>query len=400
MKKLPAFWEAQAMTRTEVILRAVQGKLNWLQAADICGVSPRQMRRLRERYEQFGVEGLRDGRGRPRRERVPLATVDEVCRLKATVYPDFSVRQFHEHLTEQHGVRVSYTWTRLVLQAAGVVEKAPARGKHRRRRERRAARGMMLHIDGSTHEWIVGLPPRDLILVLDDADGRELYGQFFPQEGTRSTLTALHAVLRRYGRFAELYHDCGSHFGRTSRAGAGPDERQDGQVTRVLRALGIRQIFARSPQARGRSERAFGTVQQRLPPELRLAGIRDYDAANRFLDEVFWPDFNRRFTVAPACPESAFVPLVGFDLDLLLSIQHERVVRGDNTVAFANRALQIPPSPTRMHFVRCPVLVHEFLDGDLGISYQGRLLARYAADGQLREPPPPAAARRAARGAR
>ncbi len=214
-----------------------------------------------------------------------------------------------------------------------------------------------------------------------------LYGQFVVEEGTRSTLAALREVLLSHGRFAELYHDCGSHFGRTSRAGEGPDEQQDGQVTRVLRTLGIRQIFARSPQARGRSERAFGTLQQRLPPELRLAGITDYAAANRFLNEVFWPDFNRRFTVEPASPENAFVPLVGLDPDLLLSVHHERVVRADNTVSFRHLALQIPPTGQRYHYVRCPVIVHEFLDDTLGISYQGCLLSRYTATGLLLHPP-------------
>lgn len=375
------------MTRREVIVKAIAGKLTWLQAADICGITARQMRRLRFRYEQFGLDGLRDGRSRLRRKRIPFTTIREICRLKEKVYPDFTVKQFHEHLTETHGIQVSYTWTRAILQEAGIVEKAEARGQHRRRRERRPLRGMMLHIDGSTHGWLPELPTQDLIVVLDDADGRVLYGQFFPQEGTVSTLTALREVLLRHGRFAELYHDCGSHFGRTSRAGEGPDEQQDGQVTRVLRLLGIRQIFARSPQARGRSERAFGTMQQRLPPELRLAGITAYDAANRFLNEVFWPDFNRRFTVEPTSAESAFVPLVGIDLDLLLSIHHERVVRADNTVLFHHLALQIPPTGQRYHYVRCPVIVHEFLDGTLGISYQNQLLSRYAATGLLLDPP-------------
>jgi len=375
------------MTRTAVILKAIQGQLSWPQAADICGISARHLRRLRYRYEQFGLDGLRDGRGRPRRKQLSFATIREICRLKEQVYPDFSVKQFHEHLTETHGIQVSYTWTRLLLQAAGIVEKAEARGKHRRRRERRSARGMMLHIDGSTHAWLPDQPRQDLIVVLDDADGRVLYGQFVVEEGTVSTLAALREVLLSHGRFAELYHDCGSHFGRTSRAGEGPDEQQDGQVTRVLRTLGIRQIFARSPQARGRSERAFGTLQQRLPPELRLAGITDYAAANRFLNEVFWLDFNRRFTVTPTCAESAFVPLVGLDLDLLLSVHHERVVRADNTVSFRHLALQIPPTGQRYHYVRCPVIVHEFLDDTLGISYQGCLLSRYTATGLLLHPP-------------
>jgi hypothetical protein len=256
---------------------------------------------------------------------------------------------------------------------------------------------MLLHLDASTHEWLAGQPMWDLNVVLDDADGRILDARFVPQEGTASTFAALHAVLRRQGRFVELYTDRGSHFCHTSVAGAGPDAVQDGEVSRALRALGIRHILARSPEARGRSERAFGTIQGRLPPELRVAGITDYAAANGYLVQHFVPDFNRRFTVPPAHAGSAFVPLVGIDLELLLSAQHQRVVRNDSTVLFAALPLQLPPRPERAHYVRCPVLVHEFPEGTLGISYQGRLLARYDREGHLLSPVAPARRRPAAR---
>ena len=267
-----------------------------------------------------------------------------------------------------------------------MVEKEPARGKYRRQRERRPMVGMLVHMDASTHEWIADLPMQDLVIALDAADGRILYGRFFPQEGVASTFAALDAVLRRYGRFLELYTDRGSHFCRTEQAGQGPAEEQHGQVTRALHALGIRQILARSPQARGRSERAFGTIQGRLPQELRVNQITDYQAANGYLEQVFIPDFNRRFTVRPAHKESAFVKLAGIELELVLSAREERVVRNDNTVGFHNLILQLPPSRQRIHFVRCPVTVHQFSDGNLGISYQGRLLARYDCEGELLHP--------------
>ena len=170
--------------------------------------------------------------------------------------------------------------------------------------------GMLVHLDGSTHEWIAGLPRQDLVVALDDADGRILYARFFPQEGTASTFTALASVVRNYGRFCELYTDRGSHFCQSAPAGDVAEE-QHGQVSQALRALGIQQILARSPQARGRSERACGTIQRRLPQELRHHGITDYDAANRYLQQHFIADFNRRFTVKPAQPESAFVKLAG-----------------------------------------------------------------------------------------
>ena len=316
------------------------------------------------------------------RQRIPLEVIRKLCHLKKEVYPDFSVRHFYEYATEEHGLKISYNWARVVLEEAGIVEKAPARGKHRRRRERRPMTGMLIHNDGSTHEWVEGLPQWDLIITMDDADGRILHGEFVPQEGTMSTFMALEHVLQRYGRFCEFYHDCGSHFGHTRVAGQGPDEEQNGQVSRVLKTLGIRQIFARSPQARGRSERAFGTIQGRLPQELRLAGIKDYEKANDYLKKVFIPKFNRQFGVKPMQPETAFVPLVGIDLKLLLSIQGQRIVKNDNTVTYETVILQIPENDHRPHYVRCPVTVHEFPGGTLGVSYQGKLLGEYQKDGK------------------
>jgi transposase len=376
------------MTRKEVIVRAIAKELSWIQAADICGITARHMRRLKQRYEQSGYDGLVDGRGgKPRRQRIPLATIEQLCQLRREQYAEFSVQHFWEKATEVHGLAISYTWAKLALQAAGLAEKSPGRGKYRRRRERRPLRGLMLHLDGSTHEWVAGEPMQDLIVVQDDADSRIHYAQFVPQEGTLSTFAALKQVLHRAGRFAELYTDRGAHFCHTPIAGQAATTAHQGQVSRALKALGIRQILAYSPQARGRSERTFQTIQGRLPQELRAAGITTYAAANEYLAQVFVPDFNRRFTVTPPQAGSAFVPLIGVDLDLLLSVHHERTVTNDSTVSFHSLSLQLPRRTDRAHYVRCPVLVHEFPEGTLGISYQGRLLARYARDGQLLSAP-------------
>jgi len=376
--------EAKAVTRKEVIVRAIAKELTWIQAAEICGITARQMRRLKWRYEQYGYDGLVDGRGgKTRRKRIPLATIEELCELRRDKYAEFSVQHFWEKATEVHRLVISYTWAKLVLQAAGLAEKNPARGKYRRQRERRPLRGMMLHLDGSTHEWLADEPMQDLMVLQDDADSRIHYARFVPQEGTLSSFAALKHVLQHAGRFCELYTDRGSHFCYTPVAGQAATTEHAGHVSRALKALGIRQILAYSPQARGRSERTFQTIQGRLPQELRVAGITTYAAANEYLERVFIPDFNRRFTVTPAQAGSAFVPLVGVDLELLLSVQHERTVWNDSTVSFAGVKLQLPPQPDRTHYVRCPVLVHEFPEGTLGISYQGRLLARYSRDGQL-----------------
>jgi transposase len=376
--------EAKKMTRYEIVLKATAGKLTWTQAAEVLGITPRHMRRLRTEYREHGIVAFHDNRGgRPRRKRIKEDTVEMICRLKSEVYDDFSVQHFYEKLTEEHGVQISYSWTMNILQEAGIVKKARGRGRYFRKRERRPMRGMMLHIDGSTHEWIPGLPMWDLIAVLDDADGKLLYAQFFEEEGTLSTFAALQHVLKKNGRFSELYHDRGSHFGRTSKAGQRPDDDQNGQVTRALKALGIKQIFGNTPQARGRGERAFGTIQGRLPQELRLNGIKTYQDANVFLEKEFKRSFNRRFTVKPRLPEAAFVPLAGIDLSLLLSVQHERTVKNDNTVQFRGTTLQLPSTRARHHYARCPVLVHELTKGTLAVSYQGNLVAEYTTDGEV-----------------
>ena len=273
------------MTRREVITKAIAKQLTWVQASEILGISARHARRLRHKVERWGMSAVMDQRGgRPRRQRIKAGTIELLCRLKRDVYADFSLRHFYEHVTEKHGVKVSYNWLRLMLQEAGVVEKEPARGQYRRQRERRPLVGMLVHLDASTHQWIAGLPMQDLVVALDDADGRILYARFFPQEGTASTFAALESVVRNYGRFCELYTDRGSHFCQSGPAGEVADE-QHGQVSQALRALGIQHILARSPQARGRSERAFGTIQGRLPQELRHNGITDYAAANRYLEQ-------------------------------------------------------------------------------------------------------------------
>lgn len=374
--------EVKRMTRYEIIGKAIQGELKWVEAANILGVSARHMLRLRERYENFGIEGMRDKRtGRRMPSRIPKDEVEEVCRLKREVYPDFTTKHFHRFAVAKHGVKMSYSWALTILQARGLVTPERSRGTYRRRRERRAMLGMMLHQDASTHTWIAGIPMQDLVVTMDDATSRILHAKFHEQEGTRSTLDGISYVLRKHGRFCEFYTDRGSHYCHTTAAGEAPDPEQDGQVARVLQALGIRHIRARSPQARGRSERAFKTIQEQLVPELRLAGIRTYEAANAYLERSYVPAYNRRHAVAPAQPESVFTSMVGMNLDLLLSVQHDRVVRNDNTVMFERLGLQLPSTAERFHFARCKVVVHEFLDDTIGVSFQGRLVGRFTRDG-------------------
>lgn len=371
------------MTREEVLKKALKGKITWTQAALILGVTDRQVRRLRQAFSKGGKAALVDGRARPREERrIPESTVIELCRLRRELYSDFSVRHFYEFATEKHGLVLSYTKAKDILQSNALAIKSAGRGKHRRKRERRPMLGMLVHLDASTHRWIGGLPNHDLVVALDDATSEILFARFFEQEGVLSTLYAVKHILKTRGRFCELYTDRGSHFCNTRVARSGPDQIQQGPVPIALSALKITQIWAYSPQARGRSERAFGTLQGRLPQELRLAGIKDYEAANRYLDDHFIQDFNTRFTVPAEQPESAFVPVVGLDLDLLLSSRTSRIVGNDNTVRFDKLRLQIPRGTDRPHYFRCEVTVHEFPEGDLGVSYQDKLLARFDRRGE------------------
>jgi transposase len=370
-------WE-RAMKIQEVILRAVAKKITWWQAAEIIGISDRSLRRWRWRYEQHGYDGLFDRRrGRPSPKRVPLPTVEEVLRLYPERYHDFNVRHFHEKLREEHGIELSYTWVKLALQGAGLVKKARKRGVHRRRRERRPLPGMMLHLDGSSHQWFQDDRWYDLIEVLDD------YAQLVEEESTRTVMAALQEVVERKGRFCALYSDRASHFFETPKAGGPVDPRRLTQVGRALKELGIEMIPAYSPQARGRSERRFGTWQGRLPQELRLAGIRTVEAANRFLREHYIPEINRKFSKPAAERGHAFVPVRGQDLDRIFSVQQERRVAHDNTVKWGERIWQIEKTSWRGTLAGCRVTICEHLDGRVSIVYGPQVVGRYTAEGEL-----------------
>ena len=371
------------MTVAEVCIKAMEGRITWLQAADICGLSARQLRRLRLRYEKLGLEGFRVGRaGKHQPRRIPAEVEAEVCRLRRKEYEDFTVQHFLEMLREKHDFTYGYTWLLTMLQRNGLAERHTTPGSYRRKRERRPMTGMLLHLDASRHAWLGQSQPMwDLNVLLDDADGRILHGLFVPEEGVRSTQLALRDVLVRHGRFCELYTDRGSHFCTTTKAEHGPDDVQNGTVSRALALLGIHHILARTPQARGRSERCFGTIQGRLPQELSLDGITSYEAGNRYLQERFMPAFNGRFTVTPREPESAFTRLDVREIDMALSERFSRKVRADNTVEFQKMELQLGRGAIRQHFARCPVTVHRMVDDTLLITHDGTVIGRYTADG-------------------
>ena len=258
----------------DVLLKAMARKITWWAAAEILGVTDRTMRRWREKLEKDGYAGLADRcKGKPSAQRIPLATVEEALGLYQGTYYDLNIRHFHEKLRDEHAIHLSYTWVQKALQGAGLVAKRHKRGPHRRRRPRRPMPGMLLHIDGSEHRWLNDDRWYDLIVILDDATSEIYYAQLVEEESTRTVMAALKEVVEKKGRFCALYSDRASHFFETPKAGGPVDPRRLTQVGRALRELGVQMIPAYSPQARGRSERRFGTWQGRLPPELRLAGI-------------------------------------------------------------------------------------------------------------------------------
>lgn len=377
-----AAWE-RAMKVQEVILRAMARRISWWQAAEIIGVSDRQMRRWHRRYELWGYDGLLDRRkGKPSPRRVPLAVAEQVLRLYQEKYFDFNVRHFHEKLGEEHGIDLSYSWVKLALQGAGLVKKARKRGVHRKRRPRRPLPGMLVHLDGSRHAWFQDDRWHDLIVVLDDATSEVYYAQLVEEESTRTVMAALKEVIEERGIFCALYSDRASHFFETPKAGGSIDPRRLTQVGRALKELGIQMIPAYSPQARGRMERNFATWQGRLPQELRLRGIGTVEEAHRFLREDYLPEFNRRFAVPAAQVGSAFLPLAGQDLDRIFSIQHERVVAQDNTVKLGERLWQIEKTPWRGTLAGCRVMISEHLDGRVTLRYGPHLVGCYDAEGR------------------
>jgi transposase len=358
----------------EVNSKFGRGELTTEQAAQILGVSITTFFRKRTRFAEEGEGGLVDRRiGKMSAKRISVDEVMRIITLFETQYYDFTVKHFHEKLTQQ-GITHSYTFVKNALQQAGVSKKAKKRGQHRRKRPRKPLQGMMIHQDGSTHEWVPG-KQWDLIVTMDDATS-EIYSMFFcEEEGTMSSFQGLSETFAKKGLPCSLYVDRGSHYFVTPSAGGKVSKDFLTQVGRAMKQLGIEMIPAYSPEARGRSERMFGTLQKRLPQELRLRDIKDMDSANRFLREIFLPEHNARFAKSAECEGDAFTPLTGFSLNEVLCIQEERVVSKDNTVHYKGQILQINEDKVRFSYAKCSVRVHEYPDRTLAVFYGPRKLS-------------------------
>jgi len=364
----------------EVLERHERGSLTQAEAGEMLGMSERTFRRWQVRYREEGAAGLVDGRvGKPSPRRADAGEIARARALYAEMYGGFTAKHFHEKLVERHGYRLGYTVTRLALQASGELRRAPRRGAHRRKRPRRPLPGMLLHQDAARHGWLAGKPALDLVVTLDDATSA-IYSAFLvAEEGTASSFRALTEVVGTQGLFCALYTDRGGHYFHTPVAGGPVDREHPTQVGRALAQLGIEHVAAYSPQARGRSERAFRTLEDRLPKELALAGITEVAAANAWLRAVYLPAHNARFAVAAEEEGSAFVPAAPAQWREVLCRQETRQVGNDNCVRWKGRALQIPTSPLRSHFARTAVRLHEYPDGAVALFWGPHRIADFPA---------------------
>lgn len=375
------------MRFSDVLDRTERSELIQIEAAELLGISERTFRRWRDRHREEGRSGLSDRRLEPSPRRASVAEIERMLGLYRDIYRGFTVKHFHEHLVKRHGYTLGYTVTKLHLHRAGLVIPARGRSAHRKKRPRRPMVGMMLHQDASTHAWLPwDAGQHDLVVTMDDATSA-IYSAFLvDQEGTASSLRGVREVIAAHGLFCSLYTDRGSHYFETPVAGARVSKTVLTQFGRALRQLGIEHIAAYSPQARGRSERVFSTLQDRLPKELALAGIGTVEATNAWLRDVYIPEHNRRFAIAAEQTGSAFA----IDKDgvwrEILCVQEERRVGNDNTVKWRRSILQLPASRLRSHFVKATVRVHEYPDGRLAVFWGPHRLADYEANGAIVEP--------------
>ncbi len=386
MKRAQVLQEIRKMQFEQVYTGWKKRSLTQEEAARILGVTDRTFRRYINRYDKEGLEGIYDKRlTQASHRRAPLDEVLNVCNIYKEKYSDFNVRHFYRWYQQEHEGKRSYSWVKDTLQKKGLVQQGQAKGQHRKQRERSPYSGMMIHQDGSTHEWV---PDKiwDLIVTMDDATN-EHYSMFFVyEEGTASSFKGVREVIELFGLFSSFYSDRGSHYWFTPKAGGRVDKINLTQFGRAMTQLGIEMIPAYSPQARGRSERMFKTHQDRLVKELAMAGITDMAKANKYIKEIYMPNFNNEFAKPAPENQSVFVPWAGEDIKDILCEQHKRTVNNSNCISFKNLTLQIPKDKYRCHYVKARVKVNLHDDGTMAVFHGPRKLATYDIKGNLLKP--------------
>ncbi len=360
------------------------GKITLKEASEKIGVSYRQAKRISRAIRDNGMRALVHGnQGRPSNHRLKESLRERVLTLSKEVYWDLNDTHFTEKLREDEGIDLNRETVRKLRREAGISPKRRRRGpKHRKRRERKVQEGWMVLWDGSPHQWFgPEQPPCCLMSAMDDATGKIVAAQFFPFEGTAAYLWLLKEMIKHYGIPVSVYQDRHGSLHRNDDHWSLEEQlagRQDPtQVGLVLEALGIRPISAYSPQAKGRIERAFGTLQDRLMAELRLAGISTVKEGNAFLRK-FIKAFNRKFSVRAKDSQSAWRKLSpGLDLDRIVSIQYRCTVGNDNAVRLGEMILDIAPGPQRRSYAKEKVEVRQLLDGSWRVYHKDQMIAKH-----------------------
>jgi len=351
----------EEVKRYGVIAATLEGKMTSREAAVVLGISTRQVKRLKVKVRKEGPSGARHGnRDKPSPKAFPEAIRERVIELANKKYFDFNFSHLSEMLHEREGIKINRETLRRWLRPQGFGDKIRRQRKHRKRRKRSEREGHMLFLDGSPHEWF-GEEKNTLLLATDDATGKPLYGLFQKEEDLEGCFKVCENVFRRLGRPSVFYLDRASQF-KTTRHTSDPVEPT--QFERAMSELGIRLIFAFSPQARGRGERINRTFQDRLVAELRLHNITDADSATRYLNKTFIPKYARLFGVPPEDPDNAFRPLSAHtEIRNILCNRYEAKVNYDNTISVKRQLIQLFPTKTRLSFAKATVTVAHWLNG-------------------------------------
>jgi len=369
----------RAMKVQDVILRAIAKKILWCEAAEILGISCRQIRRIKRKYETNGYNGLYDRRRkRPSPKRVPLGVAERILTLYRDKYFDFNMSHFYDKLRNHHSINISYNWVRLALQGAGLIKIQPKRATHRKRRPRKPLPGMMLHMDGSPHDWFKDSSEYTIVTLYDDANNHLYDIEMVAEEDSFTCMNMIKTLVEKKGIFCSLYTDRASHFFLTKKAGDRVSKDSLTQIGRALGEIGTHHVPSYSPQARGRSERLNRTLQGRIPQELRLRDITTVEQANKYLKTEYLREYNKRFSIKLEEKRTAFTPTPKtMDLDRVFSFKHERTVNNDNTISFNHRLFQIGPSELRISFAKCRVIVYEHMDGSISVGYGPHMIGYY-----------------------
>lgn len=363
--------------RYKILKEVLDKKIKGIQAALILGIHPVHLCRLKQKLAKYGFQGLL----RPRRSpanKISEAKASIVADLYKEHYWDFNIMHFKDKLADVHKIRLSYESIRKILILHGI--HAPKKKKivHRRRRRMPKA-GMLVQMDSSIHQWVKAVKEDwALVAMIDDATGEVPYAEFFPKDTTLANMRVIRRFIEKKGLFMALYVDKASHFTTTRYQGIHYNvnpEQDDTQIERALAELEIELIPANSPQAKGRIERLFRLMQDRLINEMRLTGVSNYTQANRFLIDKFLPWYNSRF--AKNNIESVYTSVpVTKDLNLIFCIKKERLVKADNTVQVCGQHIQIPPSNIRLSFAQARVDVCLRADNHIAVLYNNKVIAK------------------------